>query len=135
MVCPRCGGSLTAYRLSDAETVSCEDCSYIGVSVDHTSTDGERESWDEAIDRFYEQHRDGSVESDDVEVFEDDIDVLDDADKIKPTYALATDADKIKPTYAPADGADPEQETDRTEDGDAARDIESTATAESDSGT
>jgi hypothetical protein len=91
MVCPRCGGSLTAYELSDAETVSCEDCSYIGVSVDHTSSGGRRESWDEAIDRFYEQHRDETVDAEDVEVLPDDADVLDESAKIKPTYAAADD--------------------------------------------
>jgi ribosome-binding protein aMBF1 (putative translation factor) len=92
MVCPRCGGSLTAYELSGAETVSCEDCAYIGVSVDHTSTDGQRESWDEAIDRFYEQHRDETMDDEDVEVLSDDADVLDESEKVKPTYA-ADDAD------------------------------------------
>lgn len=122
MVCPRCGGSLIAYELSDAETVSCDDCSYIGVSVDHTSTDGERESWDEAIDRFYEQHRDEPPESDDVEVSEEDVELI-------------ADADKVKPTYAPAADVDNGQDEDRNEDDDAVQDAESPATAESDSGT
>jgi len=56
MDCPRCGGSLTRYQLSDAETVACDDCSYVGVSVDHTSEQGRQESWTEALDRFYREH-------------------------------------------------------------------------------
>ena len=97
MVCPRCGGRLTAYELSDAETVSCEDCSYIGVSVDHTSSGGERESWDEAIDRFYDQHGAESVDEagTDAQAAVEDEQV--EASKVKPTY---TDPDE--------DGANPE---------------------------
>jgi len=56
MDCPRCGGSLTEYQLADAETVACDDCSYVGVAVDHTSETGQRESWTEALDRFYQEH-------------------------------------------------------------------------------
>ena len=52
MDCPRCGGSLSQYRLGDAETVACDDCIYVGVAVDHTSEPGHRESWTEALDRF-----------------------------------------------------------------------------------
>jgi len=55
MECPRCGGRLTRYRLDDRETVGCQQCAYVGVSVDHTATHGPPESWDDAIDRFQAQ--------------------------------------------------------------------------------
>ena len=57
MDCPRCGGTLTVYRLAETETVACEDCAYVGVPVDHTSAAERAESWTEALSRFYEQHR------------------------------------------------------------------------------
>lgn len=56
MVCPRCGGPLVFYQLGDAETMACQDCTYVGIAVDHTADGGERESWDDALDRFHEQH-------------------------------------------------------------------------------
>ncbi|MDS0258231.1 hypothetical protein NDI56_02270 [Haloarcula sp. S1CR25-12] len=55
MMCPRCGGRLTRYRLDERETVGCQECEYVGVSVDHTAEHGRPESWDDAIDRFQEQ--------------------------------------------------------------------------------
>jgi hypothetical protein len=55
MDCPRCGGRLTRYRLGDRETLGCQQCAYVGVSVDHTATRGSPESWDDAIDRFKQQ--------------------------------------------------------------------------------
>ena len=55
MNCPRCGGALTRYRLDERETVGCESCEYIGVSVDHTVEGSRPESWDDAIDRFQNQ--------------------------------------------------------------------------------
>jgi len=55
MECPRCGGRLTRYRLDDRETMGCQQCAYVGVSVDHTATRGPPESWDDAIDRFKTQ--------------------------------------------------------------------------------
>jgi len=55
MECPRCGGRLTRYRLNDRETIGCQQCAYVGVSVDHTATRGPPESWDDAIDRFRSQ--------------------------------------------------------------------------------
>lgn len=54
MACPRCGGSLTVYQLADAQSVACDDCTYVGVSVDHTSDAQQHESWDDAIERFYQ---------------------------------------------------------------------------------
>ncbi|MBX0285764.1 hypothetical protein [Haloarcula salinisoli] len=55
MNCPRCGGTLTRYRLGERETVGCQECEYVGVTVDHTAEHGPPESWDDAIDRFEEQ--------------------------------------------------------------------------------
>jgi hypothetical protein len=53
MRCPRCGRALESYELGASESVVCENCSYIGVSADHTSEGRKRESWDDAFDRFY----------------------------------------------------------------------------------
>lgn len=55
MDCPRCGGRLVRYRLGERETVGCQSCEYVGVSVDHTAEQGRPESWDDAIDRFQRQ--------------------------------------------------------------------------------
>jgi hypothetical protein len=55
MNCPRCGGTLTRYQLGERETVGCQSCEYVGVTVDHTARHGPPESWDDAIDRFEEQ--------------------------------------------------------------------------------
>lgn len=55
MECPRCGGRLTRYRLGEREAVGCQECAYVGVSVDHTAEHGPPESWDDAIDRFQAQ--------------------------------------------------------------------------------
>jgi len=57
MVCPRCGGRLVFYELGDAETKACQDCIYVGIAVDHTSDADRPESWDDALSRFYEEHR------------------------------------------------------------------------------
>lgn len=61
MGCPRCGEALRSYRLDGAETLVCESCSYVGVSVDHKAEPQRRETWDDAFDRFYEKS-DGNVE-------------------------------------------------------------------------
>ncbi|MDS0281465.1 hypothetical protein [Haloarcula onubensis] len=55
MECPRCGGRLTRYRLGEREAIGCQECAYVGVSVDHTAERGPAESWDDAIDRFQAQ--------------------------------------------------------------------------------
>jgi len=55
MECPRCGGTVTRYRLGERETIGCDECAYVGVSVDHTAEHGPPESWDDAIDRFQAQ--------------------------------------------------------------------------------
>ena len=55
MECPRCGGTLTHYTLGEREAFGCQDCAYVGISVDHTAEHGPPESWDDAIDRFQAQ--------------------------------------------------------------------------------
>ena len=55
MECPRCGGTLTRYTLGEREAAGCEECAYVGISVDHTAEHGPPESWDDAIDRFEAQ--------------------------------------------------------------------------------
>jgi len=54
MTCPRCGDTLEAYSLSGREAEICESCGYVGVSVAHDSERREVESWNEALERFYE---------------------------------------------------------------------------------
>jgi hypothetical protein len=87
MDCPRCGGSLSQYRLGDAETVACDDCIYVGVAVDHTSEPGHRESWTEALDRFYQQHSEEQVEE-----LLDHEDITVPAD-VKPIFERPAEAD------------------------------------------
>jgi hypothetical protein len=52
MSCPRCGGHVTVFELGDAVSQVCEDCSYVGVLVDHRPEDTDIESWDDALTRF-----------------------------------------------------------------------------------
>jgi hypothetical protein len=52
MSCPRCGGHVTMYELGEAVSQVCEDCSYVGVLVDHRPEDTDIESWDDALTRF-----------------------------------------------------------------------------------
>jgi len=52
MRCPRCGGHVTVYELGEAVSKVCEDCSYVGVLVDHRPEDTDIESWDDALTRF-----------------------------------------------------------------------------------
>lgn len=54
MECPRCGGTVSAYRLGEDEARSCDSCGYVGVPVDHGSEPPPRESWTEALERFRE---------------------------------------------------------------------------------
>lgn len=56
MACPRCGGTLESYTLSGRRAESCEQCGYVGVSVEHESEPEEVESWNDALERFYEKH-------------------------------------------------------------------------------
>lgn len=56
MECPRCGGRLETYSLGEEESVGCESCGYVGVEVEHDHEPLRFESWDDAIERFYEKH-------------------------------------------------------------------------------
>lgn len=53
MDCPECGGRLVDYRLGDRGAVGCEDCGYVGIDAEHRGRPTERESWDDALERFY----------------------------------------------------------------------------------
>jgi len=104
MDCPRCGGTLSSYRLADAETVACDDCIYVGVPVDHTSEGHQRESWTEALDRFYQRHHTSA-----------DDETAPTSDAVKPVFettgeATAADGDAVRldserTRSADADGA------------------------------
>lgn len=54
MTCPRCSGDIVEYSLSGHDAQICEACGYVGVSVDHQREPMEVESWDEALERFYD---------------------------------------------------------------------------------
>jgi transcription elongation factor Elf1 len=51
MKCPRCGNELERYTLDGRETVSCANCGYIGVPVEHRGEHARVETWAEALDR------------------------------------------------------------------------------------
>jgi hypothetical protein len=55
MDCPRCGGQLHTYVFRGEEANGCDDCGFVGVEVEHQHEPLEIESWDDAINRFYEQ--------------------------------------------------------------------------------
>lgn len=138
MDCPRCGGSLTQYQLADAETVACDDCIYVGVSVDHTSEKGQRESWTEALDRFYQEHSAEQVEEvlahEEVPLSEDVLPVFESAEE----QASATDDDAEATTDDDADSAADSESTDSADDNgddesaDTADDSESDETTDGD---
>ena len=56
MDCPRCGGEVETYSLSGNDAEICESCGYVGVAVEHQSERLEFESWNDALERFYENH-------------------------------------------------------------------------------
>jgi len=56
MDCQRCGGSTVAYSLGERSARACEECGSVGVTAEHRSERVDAESWDEAIQRFYD-HR------------------------------------------------------------------------------
>ncbi len=106
MECPRCGGTLTRYRLGEREAIGCQECAYVGVSVDHTAEHGPPESWDDAIDRFRAQGqtvavvtRDdlpaevpaGELPSEEELVNGVDTATVDDGDSVVPVFDEATE--------------------------------------------
>jgi hypothetical protein len=52
MECPRCGGTVTVYRLRGRESFACDDCEYVGIEVEHGSERRPSESWATALSRF-----------------------------------------------------------------------------------
>ena len=110
MDCPRCGGTLTAYKLGDAETVACDDCVYVGVPVDHTSATERPESWTEALERFYEQHR-----AEDVPLSDAVVPVFEDADGSASTDAVVPRFERATGEAPPGGGGTKESDTRRTD--------------------
>lgn len=51
--CPRCQSRLERLRMGDVETLTCNRCGFADVPVDHESEREESESWQEAMNRFY----------------------------------------------------------------------------------
>jgi transcription elongation factor Elf1 len=79
MECPRCGNGLDRYTLDGRETVSCANCGYVGVPVEHRGEHARVETWAEALDRAPDVAR---IESVTVESLEegDALEVVFDAD-------------------------------------------------------
>ena len=74
MDCPRCGGSVTVYRLSERESYVCGDCEYVGIDVEHGAEPEEMESWDEAMARFRTRFGDPE-DADGVDVGDADVEI------------------------------------------------------------
>ena len=54
--CPRCGSRLDSYTLFGRTAWYCEDCGYADVPVDHQQEADGGESWQDALNRFYDKH-------------------------------------------------------------------------------
>ena len=65
MPCDRCGGAMDTYELDGRDARSCRECGYVDVPVRHEPEGGHRESWDDAISRFYERFADVTVSEND----------------------------------------------------------------------
>ena len=52
MTCPRCGGSLTTYRLDRHQADSCEECGFVGITRLRAADTDEAESWEDALMRI-----------------------------------------------------------------------------------
>lgn len=74
MNCPRCGGSVTVYRLGEQESYVCGDCEYVGIDVEHGAEPEEMESWDEAMARFRTRFGDPE-DADGVDVGDADVEI------------------------------------------------------------
>jgi transcription initiation factor TFIIIB Brf1 subunit/transcription initiation factor TFIIB len=64
MDCPECGHRLTDYHLGDRGAVGCENCGYVGIDAEHRGRPTERESWDDALERFHRRHGDEGCAAD-----------------------------------------------------------------------
>ena len=61
MECPRCGSSLERYTLGERSTVTCGECRYIGVPVDHHGQQRTAETWADALSRISDASHIASV--------------------------------------------------------------------------
>jgi hypothetical protein len=54
MACPRCEIPLTTYSLSGRDTIAvvCGECGFADVPAADSDDETDRESWDDALDRF-----------------------------------------------------------------------------------
>ncbi|WIV67275.1 zinc finger domain-containing protein [Natrialbaceae archaeon AArc-T1-2] len=52
--CPRCGASLERLSLGEVSTVACGRCGYADIPVEHDSEGRDFESWQDALERFYD---------------------------------------------------------------------------------
>lgn len=52
--CPRCSSPLERLSLADVTTVTCSQCGYADVPVEHEREFPEIESWRDALNRFYD---------------------------------------------------------------------------------
>lgn len=78
MECPRCGGTVTVYRLRGRESFACDDCEYVGIEVEHGSERRPSESWAAALSRFRgREKRSETRETDDAETTTEDEDAGD----------------------------------------------------------
>ena len=55
MDCPQCGTALTTLSLQGHEALVCERCGYVGIDADHHGNRHPRESWHDALRRFYDE--------------------------------------------------------------------------------
>jgi hypothetical protein len=119
MDCPRCGGAVTVYQLGDRESYVCDDCEYVGIDVEHGAEPEEIESWDEAMERFYERFSGvstGAEAADDETSDEDEV-----GNRESSAVEHEPDAEAVDGESAPgdgeADGSEPGASDDSDNDG------------------
>lgn len=61
MECPRCGRPLERYTLDGRSAVTCPECGYAGVPIDHHSDRRQAETWADAMARVPDNARIASV--------------------------------------------------------------------------
>lgn len=88
MECPRCSGALTVYRLGESTSWVCRVCGHVGVETEHGSEPERSESWERALQRFYQRH---------VEPRESDEGAKTDGDEIATDGTDERDADSDEP--------------------------------------
>jgi len=54
--CPRCGSPPESITLDGVTTWYCDDCGYANVPVNHSEEGEDPESWQEALNRFYDEY-------------------------------------------------------------------------------